>query len=125
MKQVLQDLRNGETLLVDAPSPPASPDRLLIHTSASLISAGTEKMLLRFGKANLLEKARSQPDKVRKVVDKIKTDGLFPALDAVKARLDYPIPLGYCNAGTVAATGEGIRGFSKGQRVASNEVLPR
>ena len=120
MKQILQDLRNGETLLVDTPSPPLSPDRVLIHTNASLISAGTERMLLKFGKANLLEKARSQPDKVRKVVDKIKTDGLFPTLDAVKARLDYPIPLGYCNAGTIAGTGDGVQGFSTGQRVASN-----
>jgi len=77
-------------------------------------------MLVEFGKANLLQKARQQPDKVRQVLDKIKSDGLMPTIDAVFKRLDEPLPLGYCNAGVVTETGPGVTGFQVGDRVASN-----
>ena len=69
-------------------------DKLFIKTSASLVSAGTERMLIDFGKGNYLQKARQQPDKVRMVIDKIKTDGLMPTVDSVFAKLDTPLPLG-------------------------------
>ena len=77
-------------------------------------------MVVEFGKANLLQKARRQPDKVRQVLDKIRSDELMPAIDAVCKRLDEPLPLGYCNAGVVIETGPGVTGFQKGDRVASN-----
>ena len=77
-------------------------------------------MLVDFGKANLLDKARQQPDKVRQVLDKVKTDGLVPTLEAVRNKLEQPLPLGYCNVGVVAELGAGVTGFSVGDRVASN-----
>jgi len=93
---------------------------VLIRTSRTLISAGTERMLVEFSKGNLLPKARSQPEKVKQVLDKIRTDGLVPTLEAVFRRLDEPLPLGYCNAGRVVEVGAGVRGFQVGDRVASN-----
>jgi len=106
MKQVLQNLKSGKTVLVEVPNPSPETGHILIRTRASLISAGTERMLMEFGRANLLDKARQQPDKVRQVLDKIRTDGLLPTVDAVRSKLDQPIPLGYSNVGTVI---EGFR----------------
>ena len=120
MKQVLQDLKTGGTGTSDVPCPRPKAGELLIATCASLISAGTEKMLVEFGHANLIEKARQQPDKVRIVIDKIRTDGLLPAISAVWNKLDQPLPLGYCNAGKVIEVGAATSGFSVGERVASN-----
>jgi len=93
---------------------------LVVETRATVISAGTERMLVDFGKANLIEKARRQPDKVKQVVDKIKTDGLFPTIDAVRSKLDALIPLGYCHAGVVVETGSLVERFTPGQRVVTN-----
>src|SRR6266852_1310825 len=101
MKQVIQNLGTGATSAADIPCPKPKAGELLIATRASLISAGTEKMLVEFGKANLFEKVRQQWDKVPMVIDKIRTDGLLPTIAAVKNRLDQPMPLGYCNAGTI------------------------
>ena len=120
MKQVLQNLKSGETELADVPCPDVRAGHVLIRTRASLISPGTERMLLRFGKAGLVDKARQQPDKVRQVVDKMRTDGLLPTVEAVRAKLDQPIPLGYANAGVVLAVGRGVTTFKPGDRVASN-----
>ncbi len=101
MKQILQNLSNGETVLEDVPCPRPSPGHLLIRTTNTLVSAGTERMLVDFGKANLIDKARQQPDKVRMVLDKVKTDGLMPTLEAVRNKLGQPLPMGYCNVGVV------------------------
>jgi predicted dehydrogenase/threonine dehydrogenase-like Zn-dependent dehydrogenase len=120
MKQILQNLSNGETLLEEVPAPQVRPGQLLIRTAVSVVSAGTERMLLEFGKANFLDKARQQPDKVRQVLDKIRTDGLMPTLQAVRAKLDRPIPLGYSSVGRVVAVGAGVTGFAVGDRVVSN-----
>ena len=120
MRQVLQDLNNGHTELVDVPCPRAGRGQLLVRTTRSLVSAGTERMLVDFGRAGLIEKARQQPDKVRQVVDKIRTDGLAPTLAAVRNKLDQPLPMGYCNVGTVVEVGAGVSGFAVGDRVASN-----
>ena len=120
MKQILQDLKTGDTQLVEIPCPRVQAGALLIRTRASVISAGTERTLLAFGKANLLEKARQQPDKVRQVFDKVRTDGLLPTLEAVRAKLEQPLPLGYCNAGVVLEVGANVQGFAPGDRVVSN-----
>lgn len=118
MKQILQNLQTGETELVEVPNPAFSKGKVLIHTKKTLISTGTERMLVDFGKASLFTKARKQPDKVRQVFDKIKTDGLLTTVDAVRSKLSQPIPLGYCNVGIVSKSG--VSGFKEGQRVVSN-----
>ncbi len=120
MKQILQHLKNGQMEIADVPCPQVGYGKALIQTRASLISAGTEKMLVEFGKANLIQKARQQPDKVKQVLDKIRTDGLLPTLEAVFRKLDEPLPLGYCNAGVVLEVGGGISDLQPGDRVISN-----
>ena len=120
MKQVLQHLRTGEMELAELPCPQVGRGQLLIQTRASLISPGTERMLVEFSQANLIQKARQQPDKVKQVLDKMKTDGLMPTLDAVFRKLDEPLPLGYCNAGVVLEVGPGVHDIQPGDRVASN-----
>lgn len=120
MKQILQSLKTGATEIANIPVPSAKRGQLLIKTSHSLVSAGTERMLVEFGKAGWIEKARQQPDKVRMVLDKIKTDGLQPTIEAVFNKLDQPLPLGYCNVGRVAVVGTGVVGFEAGERVISN-----
>jgi predicted dehydrogenase len=120
MKQVLQDLRNGQTTACDVPAPSSSSGKLLIETRRTLISAGTEKMLVEFGQAGWIGKARAQPEKVKQVLDKIRTDGLLPTLETVFSKLGEPLPLGYCNAGVVRHIGQQVTGFSPGDRVVSN-----
>ena len=119
MKQILQNLGNGETILADVPCPRRSSGSILIQTTRTLVSLGTEKMLIDFGKGTLIAKARSQPDKVKQVLQKIKTDGLWTTLDAVKAKLGTPIPLGYCNVGIVSEA-DTASGYAIGDRVVSN-----
>jgi predicted dehydrogenase/NADPH:quinone reductase-like Zn-dependent oxidoreductase len=120
MKQVLQNLKDGSTELADVPCPRAGRGQLLIRTTHTLVSAGTERMLVDFGKAGLIDKARQQPDKVRMVLEKVRTDGLAPTLAAVRNKLDQPLPMGYCNVGEVVEVGAGVTGFQVGDRVASN-----
>ena len=120
MKQIIQSFKTGETILEEVPAPQVSRGKVLIQTTRSLVSLGTERMLVEFGKSNLISKARQQPDKVKQVMDKVKTDGLVPTVEAVFKKLGEPIPLGYCNVGTVVAVGEGVSEFNVGDRVASN-----
>jgi len=120
MKQIIQDLKKGDTILEEVPVPRVKFGSVLIKTTRSLVSLGTERMLVDFGKANFLQKAKQQPDKVKMVLDKVKTDGLRPTLEAVFNKLGQPLPLGYCNVGKVVAVGKGVTEFSIGDRVASN-----
>lgn len=120
MKQILQSLKTGTTEIAEIPCPTVKRGQLLIRTTQTLVSVGTERMLVEFGKAGWIEKARQQPDKVRMVLDKIKTDGLKPTIETVFNKLDQPLPLGYCNVGVVMEVGNGVTGFSMGDRVASN-----
>uniref|UniRef100_UPI00404A3DA8 bi-domain-containing oxidoreductase n=1 Tax=Flavobacterium sp. TaxID=239 RepID=UPI00404A3DA8 len=120
MKQIIQDLKNGNTILEEVPAPAVKAGHLLIQTTRSLVSLGTERMLVEFGKSNFIQKAKQQPDKVKEVVNKVMTDGLRPTINAVLNKLGQPLPLGYCNVGRVIAIGKGVEGFSIGDRVASN-----
>lgn len=120
MKQILQDMAKGGTTVAEAPAPQVSRSHVLIRTSTSLISAGTERMLVGFGKASYLDKARQQPDKVKMVLEKVATDGLMTTIEAVQSKLAQPLPLGYCNVGVVAEVGTGVDGFQLGDRVVSN-----
>lgn len=120
MRQILQDMRSGRTYIEECPAPAVRRGSILISSRVSLISAGTERMLVDFGRASLIQKARKQPDRVKAVLDKVRTDGLGPTIDAVKSKLSQPIPLGYCNVGVVVAVGEDCEGFAVGDRVASN-----
>ena len=118
MKKVLQNIGNGETSLCSIPTPKIRDGSALIKTTKSLVSVGTERMLIDFGKSSLIDKARSQPDKVKMVLKKAKTDGLTATYEAVKSKLEQPIPLGYCNVGLIIEAGD--TGFDVGARVASN-----
>lgn len=120
MKQILQSLQNGTIDVADVPSPGVKPGHLLITAERSLISAGTERMLLQFGRASWIGKARRQPEKLRQVLQKIRTDGLWPTIESVRSRLAEPQPLGYCHVGRVIAVGRDVTGFEIGDRVASN-----
>lgn len=119
MKQVVQSTRTGKLAVKEVPEPKVRPGHILVRTSASLISAGTERMVVNFARKSLAAKARERPDLVRKVLDKAKRDGIGATMRAVAARLDEPLPLGYSAAGTVTAVGAGLEGkFRTGQRVA-------
>jgi predicted dehydrogenase/threonine dehydrogenase-like Zn-dependent dehydrogenase len=118
MLQILQNLSNGETSVNDVPCPKNIAGNLLISSSKTIVSVGTERMLIDFGKASIIDKARQQPDKVKMVLDKVKTDGLLPTIDTVRSKLDQPLPLGYCNAGVVLESG--VEGLETGDRVVSN-----
>ncbi|MEO5973497.1 MAG: bi-domain-containing oxidoreductase, partial [Sphingomicrobium sp.] len=120
MKQVLQNLSSGATTVLECPAPQSRPGQLLIDTTVSLISTGTERMLVDFGRSGLIAKARKQPEKVRQVLAKARTDGLLTTIDAVRSKLNESIPLGYCNVGRVHEVGAGVSGFEIGNRVVSN-----
>jgi predicted dehydrogenase/threonine dehydrogenase-like Zn-dependent dehydrogenase len=120
MKQLLQRLDSGETKLEETPLPTAGERGLVVAARASLVSAGTERMLVQFGRANLLDKVRSQPDRVRDVLDKMRTDGLVATADAVRSKLAMPVPLGYCSAGIVTEAGRFTPDFGVGTRVVTN-----
>ncbi|MHC4872183.1 MAG: methyltransferase domain-containing protein [Planctomycetota bacterium] len=120
MKQILQNFATGQTELVDIPCPEVKRDNILIRNDFSVVSSGTEGMLIDFAKAGLIGKALQQPAKVKMVIDKIKTDGLFPTIESVRNKLGTPIPMGYSSSGVVIGIGEGVHGFKLGDRVASN-----
>lgn len=120
MRQILQDMANGGTTVTEAPAPQCTSGHVLIATTTSLISAGTERMLVGFGKASLIDKARQQPEKVKMVLEKVQTDGLLTTYDAVKSKLAQPLALGYCNVGVIHDIGHGVDGLKVGDRVVSN-----
>jgi threonine dehydrogenase-like Zn-dependent dehydrogenase len=120
MEQIVQHMQSGLTEVLKAPAPVVNRQSLLILTTCSLISAGTERMLVGFGKASYLDKARQQPDKVKMVLEKAATDGLWTTIEAVQSKLAQPLPLGYCNVGVVTEVGADVDIFRVGDRVVSN-----
>lgn len=120
MRQVLQDIRQGKLSVREVPAPLAAPGQVLIANACSLVSAGTEKMVMDLAKKSLLGKARERPDHVRRVLEKIRSEGLFNTLRQVREKLDAPMNMGYSSAGIVLATGHGVQEYKPGDRVASN-----
>lgn len=118
MKQLFQDIRTGQTSVIEVPIPAPQPGMALVRTSASIVSTGTERTLVEFAGKSLMGKARARPDLVRQTLDKVRREGLLSSLEAVRNRLDQPMPLGYSSCGTIVALGEGVTGFRPGDRVA-------
>src|ERR1700720_1887632 len=119
MKQIVQSARSGKFKLADVPEPRSRAGHLLVATRASLISAGTERLMADFARKSLAGKARARPDLVRKTLDKARRDGIIATFRAVLARLGEPMPLGYSASGEVIEIGSGLEGaFQIGQRVA-------
>jgi predicted dehydrogenase/threonine dehydrogenase-like Zn-dependent dehydrogenase len=118
MKQVVQNVRKGRTEIVEIPCPKPPPGAVLVRTAASVVSVGTERMVVEFASRSLIGKARSRPDLVRQVLQKARREGILSAVDAAFKRLSQPMPLGYSSAGTVVETGEGVSEFHPGDRVA-------
>lgn len=118
MKQILQNMRDGKTTIVDLPVPSVKRRTALVQTRNSLVSAGTERMLVEFAEKNLIEKASSRPDLVRQVLNKAKREGLIPTIEAAFNKLDQPMVLGYSSSGVIVEVGDGLVGFKPGDRVA-------
>lgn len=118
MKQLIQSFKTGELGLFDVPAPICHENGALIRTTVSLVSAGTEKMLVDFAKKSMLAKAKDRPDLVKQVVDKMKKEGVKNTLEKVFTKLDTPIPLGYSLAGRVLEVGSSMSGLNVGDRVA-------
>ena len=118
MKQLLQHIKNGKTVIEDVPVPTPREGQALVKISASLVSAGTERMVIEFAEKSYLGKARSRPDLVKQTLDKAKREGVLPTVQTVFNRLDQPMALGYSSAGTIVALGKNMQGFKVGQRVA-------
>jgi len=118
MKQLIQSFKTGELGLFDVPAPVCQENGVLVQTTVSLVSAGTEKMLVDFAKKSMLAKAKDRPDLVKQVVGKMKKEGVKNTLEKVFTKLDTPIPLGYSLAGRVLEVGTNMSGISIGDRVA-------
>lgn len=118
MKQLIQSFKTGELGLFEVPAPVCGENGALVQTTVSLVSAGTEKMLVDFAKKSLLAKAKDRPDLVKQVVDKMKKEGVKNTLEKVFTKLDTPIPLGYSVAGRVVEVGSNMSGLNIGDRVA-------
>ncbi len=118
MKQLLQNIKNGKSIVEDVPIPTPREGQALVKTEASLVSAGTERMVVEFAEKSLVGKARSRPDLVKQVIDKARREGLLNTAQSALSRLDQPMALGYSSAGTIVALGNNVQGFKVGQRVA-------
>jgi predicted dehydrogenase/threonine dehydrogenase-like Zn-dependent dehydrogenase len=118
MKQIVQNLRNGKTQLIETPAPTLKPGFILVKTRVSLVSAGTERMVVAFSGKSLIGKVRSRPDLVRQTLSKARQEGLLTTLEMALNRLDQAMSLGYSSMGRIVAIGEGVSGFQIGQRVA-------
>jgi predicted dehydrogenase/threonine dehydrogenase-like Zn-dependent dehydrogenase len=118
MKQVLENLRNGDISVDEVPMPTPKPGYILVRNHYSLISAGTEGGTVKLGKMGYLGKAKARPEQVQKVIKVARTQGLLTAYKATDRSLDMPIVLGYSTAGTIIDAGIGINDLKVGDPVA-------
>ena len=118
MKQVLQNMRDGKTTVGNIPLPSVKRNSALVRAMASLVSAGTERMVVEFAEKNLISKATSRPDLVKQVISKARREGVIPTIEAAFNKLDQPMPLGYSSAGIIEEIGRDLVGFQPGDRVA-------
>jgi predicted dehydrogenase/threonine dehydrogenase-like Zn-dependent dehydrogenase len=118
VKIILQNYRTGELTVTEVPPPALAPGGVLVRNTVSLVSAGTERLMVEFARKGLLGKARERPDLVRQVLSKASRDGIISTLETIGARLDVAVPLGYSSAGIVLSVGEGVSRFQPGDRVA-------
>ena len=120
MKQVLQSHQTGQSEVVDVPVPAVKQGHVLIRTRMTLISSGTERMAVEASRKSLFKQAIEQPERIKKAIDRVSSEGLLQTYDSIRARSDQLLPLGYCNVGDVVAVGEGATEFKPGDRVVSN-----
>ncbi len=120
MQQVIQSYRSGDLQVLHVPTPRVRPGHVLIANQRSVISAGTERMARELARTSLIGKARQRPDQVKRVWQKVRSEGLVSTARQVFEKLDEPTGMGYCSAGVVLACGEGVEQFKPGDRVASN-----
>ena len=118
MRQLIQSYRTGEMRVEEVPPPAVRPGGVLVRTVRSLVSAGTEKMIVDLARKSLIAKARARPDLVRKVIKTARKQGVMTAFRKMQSKLDTPIPLGYSSAGVVVEVGENVHEFQVGDRVA-------
>jgi predicted dehydrogenase len=119
MLQVVQEVRSGKTGVREIPDPVAVHGQVVVATVASLVSAGTERYVVELARKSLLGKARERPDHVRRVLQKVRQEGVLMTAQQVMAKLDEPMPLGYSSAGVVLECGRGVQEFKPGDRVAT------
>src|SRR5688572_31416057 len=115
MKQLLQNIKTGKSTVEEVPVPVPRQGQVLVKVAVSLVSAGTERMVVEFAEKSLVGKARSRPDLVRQVIDKARREGLVNTAQAAFNRLDQPMALGYSSAGTIVALGGSLEGVQVGQ----------
>lgn len=118
MLQILQSIKSGELNLVTVPPPVVAPGGIIVRNAASLISAGTEKMLIELAQKNIIGKAQARPDLVKQIINKAKKEGLVNTFHNVMSKMEKPMPLGYSAAGIIESVGENVYGFKAGDRVA-------
>jgi predicted dehydrogenase/threonine dehydrogenase-like Zn-dependent dehydrogenase len=119
MRQLVQSVRSGELRIVDAPDPVIGPTEVLVATTHSLVSAGTERAVRKLASASLLQKARARPDLVKQVIRKARAEGVRSTFNTVQSRLDDDMPLGYSASGIAVEVGEYVSGVRPGMRVAT------
>jgi len=118
VRQLIQSYRTGEMEVAEVPPPAAREGGAVVRTVRSLVSAGTEKMVVDLARKSLVGKARARPDLVRKVLDTARKQGVWNTLQKVRTKLDTPIPLGYSSAGVVTEVGPRGGELRVGDRVA-------
>ncbi|QSQ07956.1 Myo-inositol 2-dehydrogenase [Koleobacter methoxysyntrophicus] len=118
MKQLFLMVNDGSVKLIDTPIPRVKDNHVIVETLYSAVSAGTERGLIAFGSKNLIQKAKERPDQVRKVLEKMSTDGILTTIDAAFTRLKEPMPLGYSGVGKVIECGRGVTEVEVGDLVA-------